>query len=378
MPDPLQLFALMSQRTRNIRFRALCHTLTLHNPMVLAGQIALADILLNGRLEVGLGRGHAWLMEPANVVLDESVERYPEAVEILLKAWTEDRFSFDGKYYQANDLQVVPKPVQKPHPPIWQVGTSAKWVERAVRNGWGVALGGPAPNIAFEEADQQVPRGLRGARRAARTSRTSRPATSTRTTIARSRRGASPLTNFIHFNVSPTDSLDRTPEGKQKLIDARYEFYAADDFPNTRNLSYEQLLDLDIVYAGSPDKVAEQLIDLLDQFRFDEFLLIANYGGNARWQAMRNQELFMTQVAPRMREAAEKMRRRARSRRPEPGRASPRPGAVDLSARGAARAPRWAAAGCRPCGARPARGSRAAASPRRPCAGTPPRSRRGR
>ena len=54
--------------------------------MVLAGQIALADILLDGRLEVGLGRGHAWLMEPANVVLDESVERYPEAVEILLNA----------------------------------------------------------------------------------------------------------------------------------------------------------------------------------------------------------------------------------------------------------------------------------------------------
>ena len=164
MTDPLQLFALMSQRTRNIRFRALCHTLTLHNPMVLAGQIALSDILLDGRLEVGLGRGHAWLMEPANVVLDESVERYPEAVEILLNAWTEDRFTFDGKYYQAHDLQVVPKPIQKPHPPIWQVGTSAKWVERAVRNGWGVALGGPAPNIAFEEADPQVPRGLRGAR----------------------------------------------------------------------------------------------------------------------------------------------------------------------------------------------------------------------
>ena len=123
--------------------------------------------------------------------------------------------------------------------------------------------------------------------------------------------GERPLTNFIHFNVAPTDSLDRTPEGKQKLIDARYEFYAADDFPNTRKLSYQQLLDLNVVYAGSPDKVAEQLIDLQDQFRFDEFLLIANYGGNKRWQAMRNQELFMTQVAPRMREAYAKMSKKS-------------------------------------------------------------------
>jgi alkanesulfonate monooxygenase SsuD/methylene tetrahydromethanopterin reductase-like flavin-dependent oxidoreductase (luciferase family) len=135
MTDPLQLFALMSQRTRNIRFRALCHTLTLHNPMVLAGQIALADILLNGRLEVGLGRGHAWLMEPGNIVLDESVERYPEAVEILLKSWTEDRFSFDGKYYKADNLSVVPKPVQKPHPPIIVGGVGPRVLERVLAYG---------------------------------------------------------------------------------------------------------------------------------------------------------------------------------------------------------------------------------------------------
>ena len=90
-------------------------------------------------------------------------------------------------------------------------------------------------------------------------------------------------------------------------MDARYEFYAADDFPNTRNLSYEQLLELEVVYAGSPDNVAEQLIDLYDRFRFDEFLLISDYGGNRRWQAMKNQELFMKEVAPKMQEAVAKM-----------------------------------------------------------------------
>jgi alkanesulfonate monooxygenase SsuD/methylene tetrahydromethanopterin reductase-like flavin-dependent oxidoreductase (luciferase family) len=306
MTDPLQLFALMSQRTRNIRFRALCHTLTLHNPMVLAGEIALADILLHGRLEVGLGRGHAWLMDPANVVLDESVERYPEAVEILLKSWTEDRFSFDGKYYKADNLQVVPKPLQKPHPPIWQVGTSAKWVERAVRNGWGVALGGPAPNVAFEEPIRKYHEACEAVGMGSNFAYIKACCIDEDNDRA-IEEGRTYLTNFVHFNVAPTDSLDRSPEGKQRLMDARYEFYAMDDFPNTRNLSYEQLLEMSIVYAGSPDRVAEQLIALLDQFRFDEFLLIASYGGNARWQAMRNQELFMTQIAPKMREAAAKM-----------------------------------------------------------------------
>jgi alkanesulfonate monooxygenase SsuD/methylene tetrahydromethanopterin reductase-like flavin-dependent oxidoreductase (luciferase family) len=303
---PLGVFCTLASRTTNIRFRTLCHTLPLHNPMVLAGQIAQADILLQGRLDVGVGRGHAWLNEPANIDLFENVERYPECLEILLKAWTEDRFSFDGKYYQCHDLQVVPKPVQRPHPPIWQVGTSAKWVPRAVANGWGICLGGPAPNVVFADAIEQYHEAVADA--------------GTKSNFGYSKavyldedndkaieEGRVPLTNFIHFNVSPMDSLPRTTdEEKQRLIDAGYAFYAADDFPNTRNLTYEQLLQYEIVYAGSPENVGRQLVDLWDQFRFDEFLLIGHYGGTARWQAMKTQELFAKKVRPMLLEAAEK------------------------------------------------------------------------
>src|SRR5215471_18978059 len=127
--NPLALFCTLAQRTRNLRFRALCHTLPLHNPMILAGEIAEADILTNGRLECGVGRGHAWLNEPANIVLEESQGRYVEALDILVKAWTEERFSYQGKYYQVKDLAVVPKPLQKPYPKIFQVGTSTKWLQ---------------------------------------------------------------------------------------------------------------------------------------------------------------------------------------------------------------------------------------------------------
>jgi alkanesulfonate monooxygenase SsuD/methylene tetrahydromethanopterin reductase-like flavin-dependent oxidoreductase (luciferase family) len=204
----------------------------------------------------------------------------------------------------------VPKPLQKPHPPIWQVGTSAKWVERAVRNGWGIALGGPAPNIAFEEAISKYHEACEGLGVASNFAYIKAVHLDEDHEKA-IEEGRETLTNFIHFNVSPMDSLDRSPEGKQRLIDARYEFYAADDFPNTRNLSYEQLLEFDIVYAGSPEKVADQLVELLDRFRFDEFLLIASFGGNARWQAMKTQELFAKTIAPRLREAAEKMRKKS-------------------------------------------------------------------
>src|SRR5437899_9654140 len=115
--NPLAMFTAAAQRTGRIRFRTALHTLPLENPMRLAGQIAEADILTNGRLECGLGRGHAWLFGPANVPLEESRPRYDEAIEILIQAWTKDRMTFEGEFYKVKNLAVVPKPVQKPHPP---------------------------------------------------------------------------------------------------------------------------------------------------------------------------------------------------------------------------------------------------------------------
>ena len=79
------------------------------------------------------------------------------------------------------------------------------------------------------------------------------------------------VTKFIEFNVSPTDSLARkTKEEKKRLADAGYAFYAADDFANLRNLSYRELIEAGIVYVGSPETVGRQLLELWEEFRFDE------------------------------------------------------------------------------------------------------------
>lgn len=304
MPAPLPLFCTLGQRTSNLTFRALCHTLPLHNPMVLAGEIAEADILLDGRLEVGVGRGHAWLQEPANIVMEENRERFAEALDILIASWTKDRFSYQGKYYRADDLSVVPKPLQRPHPKIFQVGTSAKWFQRAAENGYGVVLGGPAPTGVFREParlymrlcqeagtepylgwskaiylDQDEDRAHEEAREA--------------------------VLNFIKFNTSPLASLARnTPQEKQRLIDAGYAFYAADDFADTAKLSYEELIEHGIVFVGTPAKVGAQLLELWEEFRFQELLVISHYGGTEHWQAAKTQKLFAREIMPMLREAS--------------------------------------------------------------------------
>src|SRR5947209_7577398 len=122
--NPLAMFAAAAQRTKRIRFRTALHTLPLENPMRLAGMIAETDILTNGRLECGLGRGHAWLFGPSSLPLEESRPRYNEAIDILELAFTKEKFSYDGEYYKVKDVTVVPRPVQKPHPKFYTGGTS--------------------------------------------------------------------------------------------------------------------------------------------------------------------------------------------------------------------------------------------------------------
>src|SRR5712672_290486 len=95
--NPLALFSAAAQRTRNIRFRTLCHTLPLRNPVVYAGEMAFADILTRGRLDLGVGRGHAW-----------------------------------------------------EYPPAYMVGTSGAVFEVGARKAWALAFGGPAPVAAFK------------------------------------------------------------------------------------------------------------------------------------------------------------------------------------------------------------------------------------
>src|SRR5438128_11957911 len=90
-----------------------------HNPVKIAEEAAIADILSDGRLEFGVGRGTAPIHYAGYEVLqDESRERFEEALDFIFQAWTHETFSFKGKYFRAHDLSIVPRPVQVPHPPI--------------------------------------------------------------------------------------------------------------------------------------------------------------------------------------------------------------------------------------------------------------------
>src|SRR5213594_847663 len=119
LANPLMTVPVIAQRTRRIRIGTAVTLLPLHHPLSCAEQAATADVLSGGRLEFGVGRGSIpSQFHGFRVPVSENRARFDETLEIIRLAWTRERFGYRGAFYQVEDVSVVPRPVQRPHPPI--------------------------------------------------------------------------------------------------------------------------------------------------------------------------------------------------------------------------------------------------------------------
>jgi alkanesulfonate monooxygenase SsuD/methylene tetrahydromethanopterin reductase-like flavin-dependent oxidoreductase (luciferase family) len=112
--------AAISQRTSRIRLGVGVVLAPIHHPLHVAARMATLDILSRGRVDVGLGRtGYPYQLTPFGTDLPDSRGMWQEFAEILPRIWTQDEVSYDGAYFQIPRREVLPKPVQRPHPPLW-------------------------------------------------------------------------------------------------------------------------------------------------------------------------------------------------------------------------------------------------------------------
>jgi flavin-dependent trigonelline monooxygenase, oxygenase component len=111
------------------------------HPIITAGEVALVDNLLHGRLEIGLGRGaYAYEFERLDIPFDDARERLPEAIEVLEKIWHgPGGVSHEGKYYSFDTSHVWPRPYQTPHPPLWLGAQSTPTIEWGVKQGYHIS-----------------------------------------------------------------------------------------------------------------------------------------------------------------------------------------------------------------------------------------------
>jgi probable F420-dependent oxidoreductase len=149
---PLQTLTYAAACTEQLRLGCAVFVLPLHNPLHLAKAISSLDCLSHGRVDVGVvtgGRGRPF--EAFGIDADRPVARFNEAVALMKACWSEPEINFDGEFWKLQGATMEPKPVQKPHPPLWFGGSVPAGMRRAVRHADGFMGAGSQTPAQFAE-----------------------------------------------------------------------------------------------------------------------------------------------------------------------------------------------------------------------------------
>lgn len=159
---PLELLAYAAACTQRLRLGVAVLVTSLHDPLQLASAVTAVDRLSHGRLDLGVAPGGGRRRFAAfGVDKDSYVSYFTEGLQLMKAAWSaEPRVTFHGRFRNVDDLPIQPKPVQRPHPPIWFGAHAPKALARAVRHGDAFMGAGSATTADFAGAVQTVRREL--------------------------------------------------------------------------------------------------------------------------------------------------------------------------------------------------------------------------
>jgi alkanesulfonate monooxygenase SsuD/methylene tetrahydromethanopterin reductase-like flavin-dependent oxidoreductase (luciferase family) len=292
LSSPNLITAALSRLTKRLRFGNLVSVLPLYNPMRFAEECAILDILTGGRLNVGLGRGVPKDDMKHRLDRDTAQARFEEGIEILMRAWTGETFSYSGKAWAYTEISCRPQPLQKPHPPIYYGASAPESAAMVARRGWNLALSRqPIANCAKaiatyrNERAQQAHLSGRGDAIMVRDIYVS-------DSDEQAWREASPeLTRFWqlakdNFWQGDSVSMDDLP----KLTD-RYPY-----FPG--GLSLKRLDEWGTSLIGSPETVIKKAREMIEIAKPDSLVGMFSFGGLSHEQVMHSLELFGTKVMP--------------------------------------------------------------------------------
>jgi len=151
-PCPEVIFGALSRLTKRIRLGFGVSVLPYHHPVRVAERVAMVDQLSHGRVEFGTGRSAPYEQMGMGIDPRDTREMWDESLSMIPKIWESDYFEFEGKFWNVPPRQVLPKPYQQPHPPIWVAALQPATYEIAAQKGIGVmALGVNAPSILEPE-----------------------------------------------------------------------------------------------------------------------------------------------------------------------------------------------------------------------------------
>lgn len=131
----------IASRTRRVRIGTAVQVLPLGNPLRIAEEVASIDHMSHGRFDFGVGRSSIpKFYDGFNIPYSESTARFAESFEIVMRAFTQETFSFEGDYYSYRDISISPRPLQQPHPPIYMAVRTPEGFAATARRGFHAVL----------------------------------------------------------------------------------------------------------------------------------------------------------------------------------------------------------------------------------------------
>lgn len=298
LPSPMLLLAAIAARTQTLRLGTAIVQLPLAHPLRIAEEIATLDVLSGGRVEFGVGRGgNPTHFAGFGVPLAESRDRMHEGLELIRYAWTAERFSFAGRYFQVQDLALAPRPLQQPHPPIRIAINSPETAQYAGRAGLPILV---ASNVnPFPRLRELVP-----LYRAARTEAGHPAAQRHDLTILM------PL--YVGHN---RDQIEQDVAPSVRQFAANMAAVAAPWLANAsaadrprlgamleqlQRMTYQTVNDVTGIF-DTPEACVERLGQVHQEFSPERIICWFNFGGLVpHAQVMRSMELFAASVLPHL------------------------------------------------------------------------------
>ena len=309
MPSPNLIASALSQKTKKIKIGVLGNILPLRNhPVRVAEEYAMIDCLTNGRLIAGFVRGippeYIWY----GVNPEESRGRFQEAYDLIMTAWTESVWSFEGEFFKLKDCAIWPRPVQQPHPPIWIAARSAESIEWCVKRHLPCAqvyqttgqiedTFGYYRTKAHEEGWQAKPEKFILCRHIYIDD-----------TEQKAREFADPAMRYFFtvFNRGFNEAINKDAVAKQlsaALTSERSFSYFREgnrERHDFSKLDWVGLISSGYLIAGNPDSVAKQIKNQMSQIGADHFMGMFHIGNLAHEKVVNSLNLFKKEIMPRL------------------------------------------------------------------------------
>ncbi|HEY7068160.1 MAG TPA: LLM class flavin-dependent oxidoreductase [Chloroflexota bacterium] len=295
LPHPPTFLAAVARTTRRIHLGVAVSVLPLHNPLQVAEEYAMVDVISGGRLEFGVGRGSTLGdFHGLGVDVAKSTTAMKEATELIRAAWSGERITHHGALFDYTDLQVLPRPPQRPHPPIW-VGASRS--DDTYR--WAGEQGFHLMTLPYMYDPAEIRQALAHYREAL---------------VAA---GHDPATREVlgKFHVYVAETNEAAQREAEPYLE-HYEASAASVIrrpshqvpPSTRRTRDRDYFTAQIaagnIIAGDPDRCVDVIRHWRDSLGLTCLSGTFHFGGMPQELALRNVRLFAEQVMPAFRDGA--------------------------------------------------------------------------